>query len=95
MADRLIITQDEFDQLKHLMFHSISSQMQREMNNLRAYYVQIALDMIRKEPPSRNRTLALTDLERGMIWTLHSIQQQGDVKLPPGFLLDTNEDTRT
>ena len=92
MGERIIITQPEMDQLDHLMFHAVTSQMQRDINAVHAFYVQVALNMIRTEPPSRTRTIALTALETGMLWAMHSIRQQGEVKLPPGFLLDPGDD---
>ena len=79
------ITQEEFDRIKVMLYHIVSTETQAEMQELRVMYLDLALSIIREQDKSRSQSLALTQLEESLMRAIQGLALKGTPTLPPYF----------
>lgn len=67
-------TNEEIEKVgRSFEFHPASDEQQVRYQTIRTMHKDIALSLMRFCPPSRERSLALTQLEQSMMWAVKSI----------------------
>lgn len=79
------ITPEEYERLKSFCYHTVSSEVQAQMAQIRAQYMELAVLIMRNGPPTRSQSLALTHLEEAQMRAIQDLALTGEPQLPPGF----------